>query len=265
MSTTAELSAPGQSAFQLKGSLFTLTVLRLLETDLTLFCQQLSTTVQKAPKFFQQTPVVIDLTAVSKRKDSIDFAGMAQQLKSQGLIPVGVCRGSNQQHEAAAKAGLGHLPEGKDKPASKSAAGAKAAATKTESPSLTSAAPAQEPASNKNVPSPTTPSVSKVITQPVRSGQQVYAKGGDLIVLASVSHGAELLADGHIHVYGTLRGRALAGINGYREARIFCHDLDAELVSVAGYYLLNDDQQSLLIKKNACVWLKDEQLVIDTL
>jgi septum site-determining protein MinC len=82
---------------------------------------------------------------------------------------------------------------------------------------------------------------TKLITQPVRSGQQIYARGGDLVIMASVGAGAEIIADGHIHVYGALRGRALAGVNGFDEARIFCNNLEAELVSVAGQYCVNDD------------------------
>lgn len=248
-STTAELSTPKQ-AFQLKGSLFTLTVLRLLETDLTLFCQQLSATVEKAPKFFQQTPVVIDLTEVAKRKEPIDFEGIAQQLRANSLVPVGVCRGNAAQHVAAAKAGLGRLAEN-------------AGTLSPEKPVVESKAKTvlkPEIAQSIDI-----KAASKVITQPVRSGQQIYAKGGDLIVLASVSRGAELLADGHIHIYGTLNGRALAGVNGYKEARIFCQKLDAELVSIAGYYLLSDDQKPLISKTGACIALNGETLTISSL
>ena len=82
---------------------------------------------------------------------------------------------------------------------------------------------------------------SRVITSPIRGGQQVYAQGGDLIVLAPVSPGAELLADGNIHVYGPLRGRALAGIKGDTKARIFCRQLAAEMVSIAGQYKVAED------------------------
>ncbi|MAB25605.1 MAG: septum site-determining protein MinC [Pseudomonadales bacterium] len=85
------------------------------------------------------------------------------------------------------------------------------------------------------------PGGGRLITEPVRSGQQVYARGGDLIVMAPVSAGAELLADGHIHVYGPLRGRALAGVQGNTEARIFCQNLEAELVSIAGQYKVAED------------------------
>ena len=84
-----------------------------------------------------------------------------------------------------------------------------------------------------------------MITQPVRSGQQIYAKNSDLIVIASVSPGAELLADGNIHIYGRLKGRALAGVTGNQHAHIFCQNLEAELVAIAGHYWLSEDLQDL--------------------
>jgi septum site-determining protein MinC len=104
---------------------------------------------------------------------------------------------------------------------------------------------------------------SKLITSPVRSGQQIVAKGKDLIVTSSVSHGAELLSDGNIHVYGALRGRALAGISGDLEARIYCQSLEAELVSIAGFYRLSDAIEPLA---GPCqIYLVNEHIVIEPL
>lgn len=106
---------------------------------------------------------------------------------------------------------------------------------------------------------------SKVITRPVRSGQQIYAEGADLIVLAQVSEGAEVLADGHIHIYGTLRGRALAGVKGDETARIFCQQMEAELVSVAGNFVLQDSLPKELLKKPAQVSLSGEKVIVEAL
>ena len=106
---------------------------------------------------------------------------------------------------------------------------------------------------------------AKVINRPVRSGQQVYAEGGDLVVTASVSEGAELLADGNIHVYGTLRGRALAGVKGNTGARVFCQSLDAELISIAGQFIMHDTVKGECWKKPAQVYLKEETLRIEPL
>jgi septum site-determining protein MinC len=108
--------------------------------------------------------------------------------------------------------------------------------------------------------------LTKLITHPIRSGMQVYAKESDLIVTAPVSAGAELLSDGHIHVYGALRGRALAGVQGNREARIFCTTLEAELISIAGYYLTKEDMHPLKTSHGMIqIYLNNEQVRIETI
>ena len=104
------------------------------------------------------------------------------------------------------------------------------------------------------------------MTVPIRSGMQVYAKDTDLIVTASVSPGAELFADGNIHVYGPLRGRALAGVQGNMQARIFCRTLEAELVSIAGYYLTKEDMQTFTAKDGMVqIYLDNEQIRIEAI
>ena len=118
----------------------------------------------------------------------------------------------------------------------------------------------------QNVPAPNIN--SKVITQPVRSGQQIYAKNSDLIVIASVSPGAELLADGNIHIYGRLKGRALAGVTGNQQAHIFCQNLEAELVAIAGHYWLSEDLNDLQVTPNEAsvrIFLEQERLQIKSL
>lgn len=224
------------AAFQLKGSAFTLTVLQLLNTDLTLFSAQLANIVKQTPRFFQNTPVIIDLQKISQT-DKLDFNHFLQLLKLHGLIPVGISNAVASLREAAIAAGLGILPN-----------------TKTE-------IPPKEAASKSSVPPTIT---SKVITQPVRSGQQVYANQSDLIVVGPVSAGAELIADGHIHVYGALRGRALAGATGNKQARIFCQSLDAELISIAGTYWINEDLSKLANKENVQIYVDDEHLRVDS-
>lgn len=228
-------------AFELKGSLLTLIVLRLLELDNDKITAQFAEKVAIAPNLFQQAPVVIDLYSV--REGSIDLPYLIDLLRTHHLIPVAV-RGGNETHNALAiTMGLGILSENK------------------------SAERARRPSEPEPVIVPSAPifSPAKVITQPIRSGQQVVARPGDLIVLASVSHGAEILAQGHIHVYGALRGRALAGVNGNQEARIFCQSLDAELVSIAGNYQINEDLPEQVRGKPAQVYLEGEQLKIELL
>jgi septum site-determining protein MinC len=106
---------------------------------------------------------------------------------------------------------------------------------------------------------------TKVIHQPVRSGQQIYVPGGDLIVMAAVGAGAEVLADGHIHIYGPLRGRALAGVHGDTTAMIICQSLEAELVSVAGQYRVSENLKDQLWKKGAVISLSDGHLQVHSM
>lgn len=212
---TSDVSEHTQAkAFQLKGSLFTLTVLQLQSTELAEIQAQLRDAIDKAPKFFENAPIVIDLQLLSDEKNEIDFEGLTQFLRERGLIPVGIRGGNSRQNQLAKTAGLAILSLSKT--------------------------PENELPNTKRA-SPNAPKIETVvITKPVRSGQQVYAKNADLVVIAPVSHGAELLADGHIHVYGPLRGRALAGINGNQNARIYCQSMEAELVSIAGRYVLSE-------------------------
>lgn len=104
---------------------------------------------------------------------------------------------------------------------------------------------------------------AKIHQTAVRSGQQIVASNSDLVVLSHVSQGAELLADGNIYVYGTLRGRALAGINGYAEARIFCQSLQAELIAINGVYRLNEN---MLVMNEPCqIYLENDKILVQPL
>lgn len=220
--------------FELKGSLFTLTVLHLNKLDLNGLSKQLASLVEQTPKFFHHMPLVIDLQRLQKSSEIIDFSTLIAILREYTLIPVGIRGASAQQNEAAIAAGLAILPN-----------------TKAE---IAEHAPQPTPAP--------TGSFAKIITQPVRSGQQIYARQSDLIILAPVSPGAELLADGSIHVYSTLRGRALAGVTGNETSRIFCQQLEAELVSIAGHYWVSEDLQNAPVKQNAQIYLDKERLHI---
>lgn len=228
--------------FQLKGSLFPFTILRLNDLDPLGFAEQLKHMVVQAPKFFHQTPVVLDLSTFKESNETIDFILYRDLLLKQGLVPVGIT-GGNETHQAqAAQLHLAIF----------------SAKKLNDDISKINQASAQPTAS-------LTPPNNRIITGPVRSGQQVYAKQGDLIVLSSVSHGAELLAVGNIHVYGELRGRALAGINGNKTARIFCQKLNAELIAIAGQFCLNEQIQNYLTKSNLQIYLENERITIDEL
>jgi septum site-determining protein MinC len=240
--------------FQLKGGMFTLTSIQLVTPDLTHLGLQLQEKIMQAPKFFCNAPVVIDLQKVGQEGIKLDFKFLKEVLREQKLFPVAVRGGTLQQQTAAVVAGLALLPESRQEAESRKAE-AHQAEDDLEHPTAVS-----EP-----IDSPTrTP--TRLITHPIRSGQQIYAQGGDLIIMAPVSPGAELLADGHIHVYGPLRGRALAGINGDKNAAIYCQSLEAELVSIAGQYRICEDlKTSPLWKQAAFVNLQQDRLHINEL
>ncbi len=216
--TASTLSTENKSCFQFKASFAPCAILQMTRYDLAALDIQLNAAIQRAPNFFIGSPVLIDLEKIPQIED-LDFAKIKQVLIGHGLAPMGVRGGNEKQMQEAATAGLPTVNIGKS--------AADAPKKKVE-----------------EVPVPVAVT-SKLVTTAIRSGMQVYAKGGDLIVTAHVSPGAELLADGHIHVYGTLRGRALAGVQGNASARIFCHKLEAELVSIAGFYLTKDDIHDL--------------------
>lgn len=238
---TETINLDKTSLFQLKGRMFTLTVLELYTTNLSLLSDMLSSKVQQAPRFFQSTPVAIDLSRLVDPTNKLDFSALIQTIREHGLIPIGIHGGSVEQQTLALSAGLGVLHHLKDE---------SDAHNRTALPPHTSEGPAQP---------------TKVITSPVRSGQQIYAQGGDLLILAPVSTGAEVIADGHIHIYGPLRGRALAGVSGNEQARIFCDSLEAELVSIAGYYKVNENLRNEVWKSRVHVFLDDKTLHINTL
>lgn len=238
-------SAPAkqQAAFGLKGNLLTLTVMQLFQADPQAIAEQLQKTVAATPKFFTNMPIVLDLQHLAAYEHPIDYQAITHHLREHGLIPMGISNGTPKQLATANLAGLGTLSQiKKDIP------------TKGPEPAAQIEAPkAADPATNPR---------SKVILSPVRSGQQVYAKGGDLIILAPVSAGAEILADGHIHVYSTLRGRALAGVQGDKSARIFCSALQAELISIAGHYKLQENIEAPSSTAPVQVFIEGDQLQI---
>ncbi len=236
------------NAFELKASLFTFTVLQLKTFDVQLIEAQLSATINKAPNFFKHAPVILDLHRLQMIACPIDFAGLMQILKAYDLIPMGVIGANPEQATQATCANLGILP------------GQYSTKLPTETTSTVS-----PPLPEHRTTVVASRDTTKIIEYPVRSGQQIYAKNSDLIVLAPVSQGAEIIADGHIHVYGALRGRALAGVSGDTQARIFCQKFEAELISIAGLYQLQEQFQSQSGKTQCQIYLREDKLYIDQL
>jgi len=202
-----------------QGALFTVMVVRAGMLRDPAFTHELAQQVERSPRFFQHAPVVLDLKGADGFADSDDFDRAGELLREHTLALIGVQNAEPAQLAAAAAAGLASFAPSATQPARRAAGPAAAAAAQAAQPPRASA---------------------RLVTTPVRSGTQIYARGTDLVVTASVSPGAELVADGNIHVYGPLRGRALAGASGDKDARIFCSRLEAELVSIAGNYLVSD-------------------------
>ncbi len=253
-----------QQCFQLKASLYTLTTLMLLDNDLTALDEQLAKLRQQAPKFFMSAPVIIDLQRLAKETTHVDFSALKAIVECHQLVIVGLRHASPAFQAEARLAGFAILPEAMANKSSGTHSNEKALSK--EEASLPPVDIAKELAAAAETSASTMVNeATKVITSPVRSGQQIYAKNGDLVVLAPVSPGAELLADGNIHVYGALRGRVLAGAQGNSDARIFCHQLEAELVSIAGHYWLHDDLQQHHLQGPVQIYLKGEQLQIEKL
>jgi len=253
------------ASFRLKGGLFPLTLLELQHFDRAQWRQDLEAKVAEAPGFFQQTPVIVSLEHFVGSQNDIGLNELREDLSSHGMIAVAL-KGANEQLQAEARnAGLALMSANgrSPKPASPSSA-EKGGGTQTSAvPEVESAPEIKIEAEPALKAAGLTP--SKIITTPIRSGQQVYAPGGDLIVLANVSAGAEILADGNIHVYGPLRGRALAGVQGNTEAQVFCQSLEAELISIAGHFKLVEDLKNNHWKQAVRLSLKEQTLCIDAL
>ncbi len=241
-------------AFEFKGRMLTLTVLNILEEDLVELDQQLGEKIAQAPEFFRNSPIVIDATDF----DDIGLRKVADIIRKHMMVPVGIIGGNPKQEESAAEIGLGVFP--KIKAVETKSVDKKTAEEKPEEPAKHESKPAEQEQIVPNAQISKSPTM--LIKQPVRSGQQIYARGCDLVIMSSVGAGAEVLADGHIHIYGSLRGRALAGVQGDSEARIFCHNLDAELISIAGQYKMSEDIPAEVKKDFVQIYLDDDQMKI---
>jgi septum site-determining protein MinC len=224
--------------FQIRGHLQTLIALRLIEPRHEQFFLALQKALARSPGFFRHAPVVLDAGPVVGQPP-LNLAEFARRLRQQHLVPVGLQNGDEAWNQLAINAGLALVPAGRSVEVS-----------------------AGEPRPERQKAAPARRNATVVVREPIRAGQQVYAEGGDLIALAPVSPGAEVLADGHIHIYGPLRGRAHAGIEGDRDARIFCHSLEAQLVSIAGVYVVNEEIDPRYLGKRVQIYCQDGAIVM---
>jgi len=245
MSSNPQNAATQRPVLELKSSSFTVPLLVLNKYDLHLISDQLAFKVQQAPEFFKNSPLIIDLDTLVKTTKDIDLKALFGIVRKHKFIPVGI-RGGKPEHNAAANE-LGIPVQ---------------SATQTNRP--TPKPQKIEPAPVAEQQSDNVKNQTKIITHPVRSGQRVYSHG-DLIVLSQVSAGSEIMAEGNIHIYGTLRGRALAGVQGNSNSRIFCSDLQAELVSIDGIYKISDDLNDISSGKPVQLFLNEQNLEIEYL
>ncbi|MBE7940996.1 MULTISPECIES: septum site-determining protein MinC [Ramlibacter] len=216
------LAGRAPATFEIKSAHLPLVSLLLKSADLAALASELKERFGDMPDFFDRDPLVVDLSPL-QGEDAIDFPALAQLLRGHRLMPVAARGGSAAQMAAALAAGLAPAPDA-----------APVVSRPAEAPAPAAAPPAAV------APPPAVPSSALVIDKPLRSGQQVYARGRDLVVFSMVNPGAEVIADGHIHVYAPLRGKAIAGARGNTEARILSLCLEAELVSIAGIYRTSD-------------------------
>ena len=230
---------------ELKGTTFTISVLHLSDGNPDRIRQLLEAKVAQAPQFFNCAPLVLN---VERLCEIPDFEQLRELVESEDFVLVGITGARDEAMKTAAKAaGLAVMVSGKSRKADPEPA--------APAPDPVEAAPVAP------VQAPMEP--SKVHVGPVRSGQQIYAAGTSLVVLGSVSPGAEVIADDSIHIYGALRGRAIAGAKGNPLARIYCQQLQAELLSIAGTFQLSDALPAGLIQEPVHIRLDNEQLRID--
>lgn len=215
-------------SLELKGASFTLSVLHINSSDLQAVMTELDHKLAQAPQFFLGAPLVVNLSAI--QHDSLNLSALKDLLISRQLVIVGITGATTVLSKQAKDLGLAIVKAGK-----------------------------------QSTTPPPAPRQTKIVKQNIRSGQQVYAKNGDLIIFGAVGNGAEVIADGSIHIYGALRGKAMAGAAGDTSAVIIAHSLEAELVSIAGQYWLAENLQQHSSDKSGCIRLNGESLMVESL
>jgi len=255
----------GQSAFELRGSVLTVMVLHIKDPEPQTLYPQITKKIEPGRAFFASAPILIDLCGMDEEMQAtFDCQGLADLLRNLGLVPVAIRGAAVALHEAARVAGMGVLPAikgekkidivGQEESSSVPEEGTSSAEAESDEEAAAEVAPEVEETSGVQA------AKTVVVRQPVRSGQQILAPGGDVIVLSSVNAGAEVLAAGNIHVYGALRGRAMAGINGDTGARVFSLQCNPELVAVAGEYVVNEMLAADVVNRSVMIAWSDGSL-----
>lgn len=244
--------------------------LRIRTMDVDRLVQEMNERVTRAPKLFGRAAVILDFGGLSQAPDAASAQALLDGLRSAGVLPVALAYGTSEIERLSQQLGLPLLAKFRAQyeraeateaaPRSLPQAPAPVAREpRRAAPAAPAAALAAAPATGG------APKPGRMQLANVRSGQQLYAENCDLTVMATVGAGAEVIADGSIHIYGSLRGRALAGAQGNTAARIFCRDFHAELVAIAGHYKVLDDVPDNLRGKAVQVWLEQDQIMIAAL
>lgn len=230
-----------EQIIDLKGEMSLLTVLVLHTTQIQSIRHVLDEKKQQTSHFLAKSPIIIDCQLLGERSLELEFAELKILMTQVGFVPVGLRNLWEAAEASAIDAGWALLR-----------------------PSKQQATPNTPPPTEINLEQEPTEAVQRllVLDRPVRSGQQVYCPHGDIVVLQHTSAGSELLAGGSVHVYGALRGRVLAGVQGDTQARIFCERLEAELIAIAGRYRLLDEIESNLKGQAVMIYLEQEKLKI---
>jgi septum site-determining protein MinC len=253
MSTDTEPPIDTKSAIEFKSTSFSVPILVIFSPELTQIEQKIAEKIAQAPVFFKNSPVLIDLQPCNHQKQTVDLPALIKCLQEKKLFPIGICGGNPQQNSLALELNIpSHTLRGRHSISKKA----------LQNPSSTEVKKTHNNTSAETAPPPVE---NMLISHPVRSGQRIYAKG-DLPILSHVSAGAEVMAEGSIHIYGALRGKALAGVQGNSKSRIFCSDLQAELVSIDGHYKINDEiDKGIISSQPTQIYLQDQQLIIKNL
>ena len=213
------------------------------EPPLPTWLAALDAQIARAPTFFDGRPVIADFGALPA--GTPDVAGFLKSLEERGIRIIGT--------EGAHPSWAGIEAWGRPFPAASKPGRPVAIPDEAAKPAVTPPAPVAADVS------------SLVLDEPVRSGQSVVVERGDVTILGSVASGAEVMAGGSIHIYGALRGRAIAGLAGNSKARIFCRKMQAELLAIDGVYQTADDMPAALVGRAVQAWLEGEQMKMTAL
>jgi septum site-determining protein MinC len=231
---------------------------RVRRADAAALCDELERRVRAAPQLFSRAAVVLDLSHLATLPDDGIVDAMLEAVRSAGMLPVGLAYGTAETEELATRMGLPLIAKFR---AAYEPASGEVAAPSVPAPRRDTPPPPQQEPIHGDAASPAAHTAQQH-NGAVRSGQQIYARDRDLVVTAAVANGAEVIADGSIHVYGSLRGRAMAGAQGDESARIYCSDFRAELVAIAGHYRVFEEIPKEFEGQSVQCWLDAGKLLI---